>query len=206
VAGTPPAVDDGVACTDDSCDEAGDVVLHQTNDALCSDGQFCNGDETCDAVSDCQPGVPPDVDDGVACTNDSCDEAGDAVVHWANDALCSDGLVCNGSETCDALNDCQPGIPLDIDDAVACTDDACDEVNDLVSHFENDSLCADADPCTADVCDVLNGCSNEPIPSCGSPIAATPGRGLAFLASILLISGAALLAGRERIVARRADR
>lgn len=206
VPGTPPGIDDAVGCTDDSCDEENDVIVHAANDALCDDAQFCNGAETCDALNDCQAGIPPSVDDGISCTDDSCDEGNDVVVHAANDALCDDGQVCNGTETCDVLIDCQAGAPLEIDDGVACTVDSCDEMNDLVLYVENDALCDDADPCTADACDVHSGCSHVPIVNCGAAIAATPGRGLAILASILLASGAALLAGREHIIGARGKR
>ena len=38
----------------------------------CSDGDACNGVETCNA-GQCVPGVPPTVDDGNSCTTDYCD-------------------------------------------------------------------------------------------------------------------------------------
>ena len=57
--GTPVDVDDGVGCTDDSCDEANDVVVNALNDGLCDNGAFCDGSETCDAVNDCQAGTSP---------------------------------------------------------------------------------------------------------------------------------------------------
>jgi hypothetical protein len=46
--------DDGVACTDDTC-VSGTCDL-KPNDANCNDGNPCNGEETCDAVSDCIAG------------------------------------------------------------------------------------------------------------------------------------------------------
>ena len=48
-----------------------------------------------------------DVDDGVACTDDSCDEVGDTILNVANDGNCDNGLRCDGSETCDTLLGCQ---------------------------------------------------------------------------------------------------
>jgi hypothetical protein len=65
-------VDDGVGCTDDSCDEANDVIVNAPNDGLCDNGLFCDGSETCDAINDCQIGTPP-CDSGT----ETCDEAGD---------------------------------------------------------------------------------------------------------------------------------
>jgi len=186
--GVAPQLDDGVGCTEDSCDEASDVVLHQARHSLCDDGLFCSGEERCDPVLDCQVGTPPPVDDGVACTADSCDEEQDAVVHRLDDAACDDALFCNGAETCDALLGCVAGAAPEIDDGVSCTLDSCDEEADLVRHLPDVSRCDDgffcngaercdpvldcqagSDPaddgvaCTLDVCDeVADAVSHEP--------------------------------------------
>jgi hypothetical protein len=206
-AGTPPVVDDGVGCTDDSCDENNDAVVNVPNDGLCDNGQFCDGSETCDAVDDCQagtlpcdpasescdevgdicepigcqsdaecdnglfcdgsetcdlggicqPGTPVNPDDGVSCTVDSCDEA-NGIVNAPNDGLCDDGAFCNGSETCDAANDCQPGTPVNPDDGVGCTDDSCDEANGVVN-APNDGLCDNGEFCDgSETCDAVDDC------------------------------------------------
>jgi hypothetical protein len=209
-AGMPPSIDDGVACTDDSCDEVADGVVNATNDALCDNGIFCDGSETCDALLDCQagsdpcpsqscdeglavcgclldadctnglfcdgsevcstgvclPGTPPVIDDGIACTDDSCDEGSDLVVNIPNDASCDNGLFCDGAEWCEAATDCQTGTPPTIDDGITCTDDVCDEAGDVVVNTENDANCDDGDACTADACDAVLGCSNTPIGGC----------------------------------------
>jgi hypothetical protein len=95
-------------------------------DTSCADGAFCNGDETCNGAGACQAGTPPVIDDGVGCTDDSCDEVNDVVVNAANDANCDNGDFCDGSETCDAINDCQVGTPP-CDPAT----ETCDEVQDI---------------------------------------------------------------------------
>jgi len=128
VVGTPPVIDDGVVCTVDSCDEVADQVLNIPDDTACDDGLFCNGAEFCDVALDCQSGTAPVVDDGVPCTNDSCDEIGDVVVHVPDDALCDNGQACDGLETCDAVLGCQSNAPPAVDDGVACTIDTCDDV------------------------------------------------------------------------------
>jgi cysteine-rich repeat protein len=202
LSGTPPATGDGVDCTVDSCDEDGDVVVHAPDDSLCDDGLYCNGSETCDAIDDCQPGVPPPTDDGVACTIDSCDEVGDSVVHAPDDSICDDGLYCNGSETCDVIDDCQPGVPPPTDDGVACTIDSCDEVGDSVVHAPDDLQCDDADDCTADSCDAFAGCTHEPIALCGTSVPATPRGGPAVLGLLVLASGSVLLARRRANVSK----
>ena len=159
VVGTPVDPDDGVGCTDDSCDEANDVVVNAPNDGLCDNGQFCDGSETCDAVNDCQAGTPLGVDDGVGCTDDSCDEANDVVVNAPNDGLCDNGQFCDGSETCDAVSDCQAGTPPVVDDGVGCTDDSCDEANDVVVNTPNDGLCDNGEFCDgSETCDATEDC------------------------------------------------
>jgi uncharacterized protein YggL (DUF469 family) len=118
-AGTAPSADDGVGCTDDSCDEATDSLINTVNDSNCDNGLFCDGSETCDAALDCQAGTAPSVDDGAGCTDDSCDEATDSIVNTVNDGTCDNGLFCDGSETCDAALDCQAGTAPPIDEGVA---------------------------------------------------------------------------------------
>ena len=161
VAGEPPPLDDGVDCTLDTCDEDQDAALHTPDDQACSNGFFCDGAEVCHALEGCQPGEPPVVDDGVACTDDACSEADDAVVHVANDGLCDDGLFCTGVETCDSVLGCQQGPPPVLDDGVACTVDTCDDALDEVVHTPDPSLCDDDNPCTAELCGVMDGCSHE---------------------------------------------
>ena len=68
----------------------------------CDDGFFCNGEEACDPSVGCVQDVPPNPDDGVACTVDSCDEATDSFVNTPNHAQCDDALFCNGEELCTA--------------------------------------------------------------------------------------------------------
>jgi hypothetical protein len=101
-----------------------DVVVNAANDGNCDNGLFCDGTETCDPVLDCQAGTAPTIDDGVACTDDSCDEVNDVIVNAANDSLCDNGLFCDGAETCDPVLDCQAGTD-------PCGGGACDEGADV---------------------------------------------------------------------------
>lgn len=172
-AGTAPVVSDGVDCTDDSCDEVNDVVVHAPNDSLCLDGLYCNGAETCDAVNGCQAGDAPVLSDGVGCTDDSCNEGADStdnqgfIVNAPNDANCDDTLYCNGAETCDAINDCQAGTPPVVDDGVSCTNDSCDEDNDVVVNAPDDANCDDGLFCNgAETCDAALDCQAGEEPDC----------------------------------------
>ena len=97
---------DNVGCTSDFCDTTTDSCVNVPQASTCTDGLFCNGAETCDPVNDCQPGTAPNCDDGVACTQDSCDETNDVCAHQTNNSLCDDGQFCNGPEICSASSGC----------------------------------------------------------------------------------------------------
>ena len=159
-AGTP-ACDDGVECTVDSCDEDSGTCNAVADDGACDDGSFCTGVETCDALTGCQIGSDP-CGDGVGCTADTCDEALDICENAPQDALCDDGNVCNGDETCDALTDCQAGQALVCDDGDFCNGaESCDPVNGCGGGPVPD--CNDGVPCTADACSqVENACEHTP--------------------------------------------
>ncbi|MBW2400581.1 MAG: hypothetical protein JRG80_15070 [Deltaproteobacteria bacterium] len=110
------------------------------------------------------------VDDGIGCTDDSCDEVGDVVVNTPVNANCDDGDVCNGAEICHVTFDCQSKQPLN---------------------------CDDADPCTADSCDQVLGCAHDPIPMCGAAVpSASPGGRM--LVGLLLMSAGAVFLGQRR--------
>ena len=151
-------------CPEGTCDEAGDTCdLGCQNDAECDDGVFCNGVEVCNAGS-CESGTPVSCDDGVGCTTDACNENTDSCDHTPVDSVCDDGQFCNGSETCDAVNDCQAG-------ADPCPGGTCDEGSDSCDlGCQSDAECSDglfcngietcsggsclpgADPCPGQTC------------------------------------------------------
>lgn len=56
VTGPLPDCDDGVACTDDRCDAGLDDCVHELIDALCRNGNPCDGLERCDELNGCMPG------------------------------------------------------------------------------------------------------------------------------------------------------
>jgi hypothetical protein len=173
-AGTPPSCDDAVDCTADSCDPVGDACVNAPDDALCTDGVFCNGVETCDALLDCQAGTPPSCSDGVVCTVDSCDPVGDACVNVPDDAACADGMFCNGAEVCDPVLDCQAGTPPSCDDAVVCTADSCDPVGDACVNSSDDAACADGVFCNGvEICDAVLDCQTGTPPSCDDAVNCT---------------------------------
>ncbi len=157
--GVPPAVEDGVGCTADRCDEAADEVVHEPQDDRCDDGQFCNGVETCDLEHDCQDGEAPALEDAHDCTVDRCDEVADEVVHEPEDARCDDGQFCNGVVTGDAAGGGRAGCAPVPADAPDCTADGCDEEADEVVHEPLNERCDDGLFCNgAETCDADLGC------------------------------------------------
>jgi len=76
-------------------------------------------------------GTPPTLSDGIPCTSDRCDEATDAVVHTGDDALCDNGVFCDGAEVCTVGVGCEFGTdrPDGTECGVAtrriCVDGAC---------------------------------------------------------------------------------
>ncbi|UCE58737.1 MAG: hypothetical protein JSU63_14990, partial [Phycisphaerales bacterium] len=171
------ACDDGIGCTDDSCDEGdeGPICYQVPNDALCNNGDWCDGVEICDAEQDCvvEAGSVPDCDDEVECTDDSCNEVGDVCVNTANDANCNNGDWCDGVEICDTLLNCvlEPGSIPDCSDGIDCTDDWCNEFSDFCVNDPNDSLCTqDGLFCNGpEICVADTGCVSEGNPCGGDP-------------------------------------
>lgn len=69
--------------------------------ASCSDSNPCNGEETCDGAGSCTAGTPLVCDDGLECTDDSCDPEGGCVFS-NNVAPCDDTDVCTVDDSCSA--------------------------------------------------------------------------------------------------------
>ena len=163
--GVAPACDDGVGCTDDACDDMVGACVFSPNDGSCQDTEFCNGAEVCDVVMDCQPALAgPDCDDLTACTADSCDEVGDSCVNAANNALCDNGLFCDGEEQCFTGMGCLPGIAPDCgDDMIDCTVELCDEMADQCDVSLDNTVCAmvGLDFCTDAGCVAGQQCAND---------------------------------------------
>src|SRR6185369_11830275 len=127
-----------------------------TSNAQCDDGKFCNGTEQCQAGS-CVAGTPVACNDSVSCTQDACDETTKACTHQPNNAACSDGQACNGTEVCDINLGCQSGTPLDCNDGNACTADSCDPT---LGCQHSTVSCDDSNACTNDACSSTVGCQH----------------------------------------------
>lgn len=167
-------------------------------ETVCRASAFpCDAEERCDGAS-------------LACPADALSPDG---------ASCTDGLACNGGETClDAM--CVPGPPLACDDGDECTIDSCAEPDGCVHErvcCRLDAECEDGDPCTIDACEgercvrgVAPGCDAGPDldggRGDGGPVFATWGCGCRSIAGppsdaaawmTLLLLGLALAARRR---------
>lgn len=104
--------DDGNICTEnDKCENSKCVP---GTPKKCDNGQFCDGEETCDPEKGCVAGTPPSCDDNIPCTKDYCDPLSDdgkgKCIHEflesakegpKNSETCSDG----NDNDCDGLVD-----------------------------------------------------------------------------------------------------
>ncbi len=201
------ACNDNNDCTDDTCDALQDCVFTPDNSNSCKDGFYCNGNEQC-VGGVCQPGSDP-CNDGVSCTKDSCNESNDTCGNLANSAncpddgnpcsdqvchptlgcqivcddtnLCEDGLHCNGMSSC--LNcQCVDGPAPCPPDPFACTNDFCDEVDNVCVCVPDNSVCDNLLFCDGvEQCVCGLGCVDGPDP-CTPPLVcketSPPGTGI----------------------------
>ena len=164
--------DDGVACTQDTCDAANRQFIHLPVAARCDFGDYCRTNPRCDASQGCQYNTRA-TSDGNDCTEDTCDEALDRVIStprpgWA----CDDGDWCTLLDRCDSTGACG-GAPRTIDsqlqpldDGVACTEDRCDATLMQFVHQPNHLACDRGRFCEINPrCNAAVGCEYDPRPS-----------------------------------------
>ena len=185
----PADCNDGNPCTDDAC--VSQQCQNIPNDANNpNDGLFCNGVENF-----CQGGEivylipPPDCDDGLTCTTDSCNEAMDLCANTINAGQCLVTGVCYPIASLNPLNDCEacnpfvnqtgwslrpPGGACGNQNATDCDNaDTCDGAGNCLSNPVTDgTLCStDGNDCSDDVCNSAV-CTHPPKlmgATCGDP-------------------------------------
>ncbi len=80
---------------------------------------------------------------------------------------CSDGLFCNGVETC-IDGQCIDGAAPNCDDGITCTVDTCDEATDACINAAQDSRCDNGLFCDgAETCNAASGCVTGTAPCPG---------------------------------------
>jgi hypothetical protein len=125
-------------CNQGVCDETGDrCMANPINPGRqCDDGLYCTLGETCQTGS-CVSTQARDCDDGDPCTDDSCDEAGDA---------CANPLVPKpGQEGPYGQANCGDSVDNDCDRQVDGADPDCQQC-------QSNPDCDDSNPCTVNTC------------------------------------------------------
>jgi len=202
--GPQPSCNDIDPCTQDICAEPNGSCLHPaapdntpcgpglvclagvcsgpprcTNNADCSDGSACNGQEFC-VSGQCVPGIPQFCEDTNPCTGEVCNEpfgtctfptlpngtpcdaAGRVCLAGICGAPptcttqqdCNDGLACNGTEFC-VNGTCLPAPPVVCNDNNPCTQSQCAEPFGVCTNppVPDGTLCdSDGRVCKAGVC------------------------------------------------------
>ncbi len=98
----------------------------------CDDGQWCTVTDRCDTTLTCV-GQPRDCLDGVACTDDVCNEATDTCDHPPRPmgTECTDGAFCTDGDVCDGAGLCMAGPRRGCVDGLSCTIDRCNDTDDV---------------------------------------------------------------------------
>jgi hypothetical protein len=165
----------GDQCNADStCDPAGaegncDTPGGAINEGLaCDDGLACNVGEICQSGV-CTGGAPQDcTGTGGQCILDStCDPAGAEGNCDTPGAAINEGLACDDSLFCTALDLCRDGVCAGRGDA--CPGEACDETGDVCFACSTNPDCDDGSACTTDTC-TAGVCTHD----CSTSIATYP--------------------------------
>lgn len=153
--------DDANGCTTDACDPATGCT-NLANSVACDDHNACTVGDSCGGGS-CVSGTPAPCDDGVACTDDSCD-ASRGCQHVPNDSRCGGaGAHCSATAGCQVTGTCTPAncqpTPGTCETAVCSTDltmclrgTRCSSGQMCCGSACVPDLCTDGNPCTDDVC------------------------------------------------------
>ncbi len=152
---------DDTPCTNgDTCNGFGVCLANdEPNGTGCDDGSFCNAGATC-VDGECAGGSVVDCDDGLACTDDSCNES----QQRCDNILLPDNCLIDGA--CYADGEFNPDNDCEI----------CDVPTSATqwTPMAEGTLCDDGDPCTGtgepgigiDTCDAVGICSGTVDPNC----------------------------------------
>jgi hypothetical protein len=179
--GKAKACDDQNPCTTDACDVKTGNCTTTPNTTPCNDNDFCTSNDAC-KEGKCQGGGVTNCDDGMQCTNDSCDP-GSGCGNSPKSGSCEDGNPCTEGDYC-GTGECKTGTVKSCDDKNPCTKDSCDQVKgcmyeELQGSCDDgnacttddtcisavctgaEKVCNDSNACTTDACDPATGCKHE---------------------------------------------
>jgi MYXO-CTERM domain-containing protein len=116
----------------------------------CSDGDVCNGDESCDGAGNCVKGTAKDCTTSDPCLIGKCDPSRGCVTTPNTGGICSDGNACTIGDKCDTAGACIGGPLKPCTDSKVCTDDKCDPAtgNCLNPALPDTTPCDDGADCT----------------------------------------------------------
>jgi hypothetical protein len=175
VGGPAPNCNDNNDCTTDTCDpqKPGGCVNTNNNDP-CSDNSECTTNDACSNGA-CVGGPPPNCDDGLFCTTDTCDpqKLGGCVHDPVPGPCCDVDSECveNPDDNCTQNERCENHAcvsdPVDCNDNNDCTTDTCDpqKPGGCVNTNNNDP-CSDSDECTTNDACSDGACVGGPPPNC----------------------------------------
>ncbi|MEK6677058.1 MAG: hypothetical protein AABZ47_15570 [Planctomycetota bacterium] len=169
-------------CTVGVCNESLDQCVMQPSNqgGVCNDGNSCTTQDVCTNGICVGGGPPPNCDDGIVCTNDTCHPTL-GCQHANNTSPCNDNNPCTSNDVC-SNGACVGTSTTDCNDNEVCTSDSCHPVlgcrhsnvsgpcNDNSVCTTNDTCfgglcfggqsinCNDNNACTADSCDPVLGC------------------------------------------------
>jgi len=147
------------------------ACVGRADGTLCSDGNACNGEETCQGGI-CRSGIAPNCDDGNTCTIDSCDAVTGCRRPSAPDgSACTDGNACTQTDACEA-GACVGSNPITCTAQDQCHDPGvCNTETGLCSNptkpngtpCSNANFCTSGDACSSGVCS-----AGTPVPCTGT--------------------------------------
>jgi len=166
-----PGVDGDSNCAESCSDSGGGCAGNDPQGSACDDGIFCNGPDFCSGGScSVHAGNPCPGADGDSNCAESCNEASDTcTAPDPNLSACSDGLFCNGADSCaagvcsgHAGNPC-PGADGDANCSETCNEsaDTCSAADPDASACNDGLFCNGADSCVSGFC---NAHAGDPCP------------------------------------------
>jgi hypothetical protein len=118
-------------------DGGSDAMEHDAagTDAASEDADAAGTDAATPDVADDAPDAAPDVTQPSDCTSGTACNCNPATgcVFAPTSGACSDGNACTSGDFCSS-GGCQPGTPLNCDDADPCTTDSCGATSGACSH------------------------------------------------------------------------
>ncbi|MEK6934900.1 MAG: putative metal-binding motif-containing protein, partial [Nanoarchaeota archaeon] len=131
-----PGIPSNETC--DGSDNDCDGNVDEGGNNLCNNRLFCDGNEICRGVLGCQDGTAPNINDGVLCTIDSCNENTDTIVHTPNNNLCDDNITCT-ADMCTNSGCVNEEIDNDNDGFSICSNLDCNDTNPNINSGANET-------------------------------------------------------------------